>query len=127
MLMTTLSWSTGLLAIHIATDDSSWLQTAQELTDQQIELFWDEADGGFFFTSSDHEQLLVRGKLLNEGARPSGSAVTAENLVYLSRALDDPRYAELAKQTIQSAAHVLTSYPAEAPRMVNAVEQLLSE
>ena len=108
-----------------ASGDESYIRVACELSDDVLARYADGEGGGFFFTSSDHERLLVRGKLLNEGARPSGAAVAAENLVYLSRVLDDSQYADRAKQTIRSASHVLTSYPAEAPWMVNAVVQLL--
>ncbi|HUG92557.1 MAG TPA: thioredoxin domain-containing protein, partial [Planctomycetaceae bacterium] len=41
----------GLLALHDATQDEKWLNAARRLTDQQIELFWDETGKAFFFTS----------------------------------------------------------------------------
>jgi uncharacterized protein YyaL (SSP411 family) len=108
----------GLLALHQATGEDRWLQQAQQLTDKQIELFWDEAGGGFFFTSADHEQLIVRGKLFHEGARPSGSSVAAGNLVYLADTLGNDSYRTKARQTIQSAATLLSRSASGAPRMV---------
>ncbi len=116
----------GLLALHRATDDPAWLQMAKELTERQINLFWDAEGLGFFFTSSDHEQLIVRGKLLHEGARPSGAAAAAENLVYLAKVLHEPAYAERARQTMDSAAGMLTKHPAEVPRMVQALAKWLA-
>ncbi len=48
----------GLIALHRATDETKWLEAADELTQLQIKYFWDEQDGGFFFTSGDHETLM---------------------------------------------------------------------
>src|SRR6185312_536055 len=77
----------GLIALHQATGEARWLQAAEELTATQIEQFWDAEEGGFFFTSNDHEELLARSKDPADSVTPSGNAVTAGNLVYLSQAL----------------------------------------
>ena len=90
----------GLIALHRASGEKRWLITAGKITDKQIELFWDERDGGFFFTSSDHEALIARSKGPNDGARPSGNSVAAENLVYLGKTLKQPKYLEFAEKTI---------------------------
>ncbi len=108
----------GLIALHRATGEKRWLEAAEKLTEKQIELFWDLKDGGFFFTSADHEQLIVRGKLYHEGAGPSGAAVAAENLIYLANATGDATYRAKARKTIQSAARMLNRSPSGVPRMV---------
>jgi uncharacterized protein YyaL (SSP411 family) len=115
----------GLIGLHLATGEQRWLEAAAALTDKQIELFWDDKLGGFFFTAVDSEQLLVRGKLLSGGPRPSGAAVSASNLVYLAAAADRPEYLDRAKRTIQSASRLLDRYPAEVPRMVQAMSEWL--
>ena len=48
----------GLIALHQATGDDRWLTRAGELMEIQLELFWDENSGGFFYTADDHESLL---------------------------------------------------------------------
>ena len=115
----------GLLALHRATGDNKWLQEATTLTDKQIELYWDDQAGGFFFTSKDHESLIARGKSLNDGARPSGNSVSATNLVYLARTLPNPKYADQAKRTIQAAGDLLHRSAASAPRLMIAYAELL--
>jgi uncharacterized protein YyaL (SSP411 family) len=117
----------GLIGLHLATGEQRWLEAATELTETQLELFWDDKLGGFFFTSADHEQLLVRGKLLSGGPRPSGAAVGASNLIYLAAATKRPSFLDQARQTIQSASRLLQRYPAEAPRMVQAMSAWLRE
>ena len=108
----------GLIALHRATGDEQWLQTADELTEKQLELFWDQAHGGFYFTSGDHESLLARGRDPVDGAEPSGNSVAAENLVYLGEHLHRQEYLDKAKATIQYASGLLQRAPAAAPRTV---------
>ena len=64
------------------------LALAKEITDKQIELFWDDAAGGFYFTSKDHPSLIVRVKDPVDSAVPSGTSVSAENLQYLANGLE---------------------------------------
>ena len=115
----------GLIALHRATGDMKWLTTAQAITDRQVELFWDDTHGGFYFTSDDHESLLARLKDPHDGVRPSGSSVSADNLVYLARELDRQDYLDRAEETIQSSADLLRERPAAVTRMAVAVMALL--
>ena len=50
----------GLIALYEATLDLRWLENAVTMADSMIELFWDEATGGFYDTGSDHEALVIR-------------------------------------------------------------------
>jgi hypothetical protein len=115
----------GLIALHDATQDRKWLDAADALMAKQIELFWDEANGGFFYTSNDHETLLARGKNPVDGARPSGGSVSAQNLVALGSRLERPEYLAMAERSIQAISGLLERAPAAAPRMVAAVVQWL--
>ena len=117
----------GLIALYQATDDKQWLKHAEELTEKELELFWDEDRGGFFFTSDDHESLLARSKNPYDGAQPSGNSVSAQNLIYLAKELDRPEYREKAEKTIRSVSTLLTRAPAAAPRMMIAVSDLLGQ
>jgi len=108
----------GLIALHKATGDARWLQTADELTRTQIEQFWDADAGGFYFTSADHEELLARAKDPVDGALPSGNAVAASNLVYLARELNHPEYLQHAERTLSYFSALLNENPGALPRMV---------
>jgi uncharacterized protein len=107
----------GLIALHQATDDARWLKAADELTAAQLELFWDERAGGFFYTSTLHEQLIARSKLPTDGVTPAGNSVAAANLLYLARALDKPDYVERAEKCIRAAVPILQEHPAAAPQL----------
>ena len=93
--------------------------------DIQIELFWDNDQGGFFFTSNDHESLIARAKDPFDGVRPAGNSVSVENLVTLAAAMDRPQYLELAEKTIQSVTTVLHKAPSGLTRMATAFPALL--
>ena len=45
----------SLIDFYEATFDVRWLKQAERLNQIMIEQFWDDANGGFFFTSKDHE------------------------------------------------------------------------
>ncbi len=107
----------GLIALHEATGGQQWLTAADELTQKQIALFHDERFGGFFFTSSDHEALLARSKDPVDSALPSGNAVAASNLLYLSRALDDDEYLAHARRTTSAFQSMMQDSPTLFPHM----------
>ena len=108
----------GLLALHRATDDPRWIEAADKIQRKQDELFWDEARGGYFYTSADHETLLVRTKKQVDGAMPSGNSVAAGNLLYLADQLESPAYYERARRCVLAAFPIIESFPAATPRLM---------
>ena len=118
----------GLIALHRATSEQKWLDAALELQAQQDRLFWDEKNGGYFFTSVDHEILLARSKIVSDGAQPAGSSVSAVNLIQLSKLTQDSKLqAEFKSKsigTVKSISGILVHSPRVAPRMMIAVRQL---
>lgn len=74
----------GLTDLYEATFDTRWLVEAKRWTNSLIENFWDQEDGGFYFTGKNHEQLLTRSRSGMDGAIPSGNAIAAETLLRLS-------------------------------------------
>jgi hypothetical protein len=120
-------FASGLIALHRATGEGRWLEVAREITDKQIEIFWDEASGGFYFTSSDHPSLIVRVKDPVDGAIPSGISVSAENLQYLAQTVPDESYREKLQQTLQSLVPLMGRSPAAAPRATAALAEYLDK
>jgi uncharacterized protein YyaL (SSP411 family) len=116
----------GLLALHDATGDEQWLHAARNLTDDQIERFWDEAGKAFFFTSDHHEELLARAKNAYDGAIPSGNAASVRNLIRLARHTGDERYAEHARATLEVFAPRLRDMPGSLPHMAQALHEYLA-
>jgi uncharacterized protein YyaL (SSP411 family) len=114
----------GLLALHRATGERRWLDAADPLMKQQIELFHDEKVGDFFFTSDDHETLLARIKDPIDNAQPAANSVSAANLLRLAKELQLAEYLKLAEQTVEASAGLLEASPYSAPRMATNIPAL---
>jgi uncharacterized protein YyaL (SSP411 family) len=59
------------------------LKKAESLMSKLQAEFWDSEDGGFFFTGTQHEQLISRSKNGHDHSIPSGNSVSARNLIRL--------------------------------------------
>jgi uncharacterized protein YyaL (SSP411 family) len=89
----------GLIEIYEACFEDEYLQTALELTKAMVARFWDEKDGGFYFTAENAENLLHRRKEVYDGASPSGNSVALLNLLRLACLSGDSVFEELASKT----------------------------
>jgi hypothetical protein len=79
----------GLIELYEADFEVRWLKEALSLTRKMIEEFANEENGGFYFTSSCGETVLLRRKEVYDGAVPSGNSVAALNLLRLSSMTGD--------------------------------------
>ena len=71
----------ALISLYEATFEPRWFAEARALADTMIERFADEDNGGFFETSSDHEQLVARRKDLEDHPIPAGNSSAAYGLL----------------------------------------------
>jgi hypothetical protein len=70
----------GLLELYETSFDTSYLEQAFRLNRHLLSHFWDEREGGFYFTSASAESLFLRHKEIYDGAIPSGNSVAMLNL-----------------------------------------------
>jgi uncharacterized protein YyaL (SSP411 family) len=117
----------GLIALYEATGEIDWLKRAKELADTMITEFWDVDGGGFFFTSNDHEELLVRNKDLYDNATPSGNSVGADVLLRLAKLTGEDKYERFATTVLRLAASMLRRYPQGFGRALSAIEFALHD
>ena len=96
----------GLLRLYQATGEEQWLGSAKTLTDRMIQLFWDNKNGGFFYTKADAKHLIVRTKKPYDSAIPSGNAVAVKNLLALGA-----NYRHYAEKTLRSFAESMLQSP----------------
>lgn len=101
----------GMLELYEAAFEVKYLRTAIELMDELIKHFWDEESGGFYFTSSDAEALIMRNKEVYDGAIPSGNSAALLNLIRLSRITGESRYEELAHSLIKAFSGTVNQMP----------------
>ena len=86
----------ALLALYEATFEPRWFAEARTVADAILERFADPAAGGFFSTATDHEQLVVRRKDLEDAPIPSGSSSASMGLLRLAALTGEDRYAQAA-------------------------------
>ncbi len=91
----------GLIELMQAKFRSEDLAFAQEIANVLLEQFEDKTDGGFYFTSHDHEKLIHRGKPTHDNATPSGNAVAARALQRLAYLTGDMRFAAAAERVLK--------------------------
>jgi hypothetical protein len=79
----------GLLELHVATGELRWLLEARRLALLALELFADDANGGFFLAAADGDERVARTKDLQDTPIPSGNAMLAWVLLRLARLWGD--------------------------------------
>ncbi len=117
----------GLIVLYQASGEIRYLTEARRLADTMITEFWDEEGGGFFFTSHDHEELVVRNKDFYDNATPSGNSAAADVLLRISRFTGDDKYEKFAAATLRIIASQLRQYPQGFGRALSAMEFYLAE
>lgn len=86
------------IELYEATFNSEYLKEALDLSEVFLSIFWDEENGGFFFSIKDEDQPLGRQKQIYDGAIPSANSVSLSNLIRLSRFTGNTTLEEKANQ-----------------------------
>ncbi len=108
----------GLLDLFEATSSARWMRAAIDLHSKFEEHFWDTANGGYFYTADDAEELLTREKPDYDGAKPSANSVAVSNLLRLYHATTEEHYRTMAEETLAAFAHVLDDRALAVPKLV---------
>lgn len=115
----------GLLALHDVSDDAKWLKAATQLQNDQLRFFLDVNNGGFFFTSHQHEELLARTKDCSDGVLPAGNSVSARNLIKLAAKTGTSSYKDEARAVIESFAPNVERMPRLCTNLALAAAEIL--
>src|SRR6516165_3650322 len=91
----------GLADLYQATFETHYLDEAVALAGKMIALFHDGAGQGFFYTSSDHEELIARNKESQDGSTPSGNSMAAWALLRLGRLCGRADFEKIAAGTLE--------------------------
>jgi len=114
----------AMLDLYEATFDAAYFDEARALALQAIELFWDDAAGGFFTTAKGHEALLARMREEYEGPIPTGNAVMALTLLKLHDLTGDAAFRDRADKVVRSYKADLDRYPAGHATLLCALDYL---
>ena len=91
----------GMLDLFEATSEARLLDRSAALARTMVEEFWDEENGGFFYTGKSHEQLISRTKPGFDSSIPSGNSVAALALLRLHHYTGQPDLLERAEKTLR--------------------------
>jgi uncharacterized protein YyaL (SSP411 family) len=116
----------GLVTLYQATGRLRWLEEALTLTDRMLEEFWDNEEGGFFYTGKSHEELIVRSKDYFDNATPSGNSVAAEVLLHLAALTANEDYSRKAVTIFRLLSNPLKRYASAFGRLLGALDFYLS-
>jgi uncharacterized protein YyaL (SSP411 family) len=117
----------GLIELFQVSGEVKYLVEAKRLADIMITEFWDEENGGFFFTANDHEELIVRNKDFYDNATPSGNSVAADVLLRLAKLTGDEKYERFASTVLRLAAAQLRRHPQGFGRVLSTIEFYLGK
>ncbi len=116
----------GLIALYEATLDIRWLEHAVAIGDSMIELFWDEATGGFYDTGSDHEALVIRPRDVFDNAQPCGGSVASDILLKLAVFTGNDDYAAKAAAPLRSLQEYMARSPGGTGHWLSALDFYIS-
>jgi uncharacterized protein YyaL (SSP411 family) len=118
--------SRGLIALYESAFDLRWLGEAAQLTQLMFEQFHDAANGGFFQTGIDHEQLVARRKDFVDNAIPSGNSLAAETLLRLAVFLDKDDYRRETARILLMMKDAMARQPTGFGRLLGVLDAFLA-
>jgi uncharacterized protein YyaL (SSP411 family) len=93
------------------TGEQNYLTKALAVTEWVMKEFMETTTGFFFFTGTQQTDVVIRKKEIYDGAVPSGNALMAANLQYLSVVFDRPAYREQAHSLLNTLSSSIIRYP----------------
>ena len=116
----------ALLDAYEALYEPSWLRWADELTRQANGIFWDENNGGYYYTSAD-EQLLHRIKDENDQSIPSATGVMLMNMLRLYSVNENSDYITRTEALFKKYEPVFVKNPYGYASYLNALDFYLNK
>lgn len=112
----------AFVSLYEATFDVRWIERSLALTDIMIDQFWDEAEGGFFYTGRAHEQLIARTKDPHDSSIPSGNSLAVMALLRLAKLTGRGDLLDKADRTLLLFSGLLERSPQAAGQMLIALD-----
>ncbi|MGC4105439.1 MAG: thioredoxin domain-containing protein [Thermomicrobiales bacterium] len=116
----------GLLALYTATGTLRWLDEANALLNTILRDFLHESGVGFSDVSASTTDLIVHPRDLQDGATPSGNAVTCDLLLAFAVLREDASLRDRATAVLQAVAPVMREHPVFMGRFLGVLERVLA-
>ncbi len=101
----------GFMKLHEATFASKWLRQSIDMAEVMMESFWNESNGMFFDVSKEHQELIVRPRVLTDNSMPSGSSSAALVLFKLSRLTGRDDFEKIASKSLRTVIDLCKQHP----------------
>jgi uncharacterized protein YyaL (SSP411 family) len=101
----------GLINLYQSTFNVKYLKHALEFNKYMFDHFWDKSNGGFYFSSDNSKDLLVRIKEIYDGAIPSGNSIALMNLLQLSKITADADLEKNASDLVRAFSSTIKRIP----------------
>jgi uncharacterized protein len=112
----------AMIDTYEATLETRYLDHARTLAGVILDRFLDRERGGFYFTSDDHEALIIRAKPSFDGSTPSGNSAAALTLLRLHAYGGEERYLTEAARVIRLFAEGIGKQPFAFAHLLEAVD-----
>jgi len=101
----------ALIDLQEITGEGEYLLHAREIVQFVLDHFSDGDSPFFFYTHREQQDIILRKKEVYDGATPSGNAVMALNLQYLSVVLDETEWRQRSLRMGKALSRPITTYP----------------
>jgi uncharacterized protein len=112
----------ALLTFYESGFDPRWFKEARALAESTIERFGDAERGGFFTTSTDHEDLIARRKEVGDHPIPAGQSSAALGLLRLAALSGEARFADRAAGVFALFGEPMISHPDSFAHLLRALD-----
>jgi len=107
----------ALLDLYRTSQQAEWLTAAQALQ-QAMDLRFEDAEQGGYFTAPASADLLVREKDFQDNATPAANGIAVANLVRLFLLTDEVAYLERAERTLRQFGSLMKEAPTACPSLL---------
>ncbi len=117
----------ALLTLYESSFEPRWFAAAREVAAQMIDRYVDDERGGFFETSTDHEQLVARRKDLEDNPIPAGNSSAAYGLLRLAALTGEHEYERRAEGVLQLLHELAPRHPQAFAHLLQALDFRLAQ
>jgi uncharacterized protein YyaL (SSP411 family) len=116
----------ALIDLYEGTFETGWLKGAEDLNGRMIYQFWDEKNGGFFFTGRENESLIASSKNPYDNAIPSANSIAVFNLIRLGYLIGEESLKQKAEQALRLFYNFLDQHPSGFTQMLSGLSFFLN-
>jgi uncharacterized protein len=116
----------ALLTLYEAGFERRWFERARSLAEEIVARFGDPERGGFYSTSSDHEELIARRKEVGDHPIPSGNSAAAMGLLRLAALTGEREHERQAEGVFALFAQPAARHPDAFAHLLRALDFHLS-